>query len=136
MNQIRFACQPGCTNCCREAGGVYLSEADVRRAARFLGLTRKAFEARYVYRTSRLVRLRKPSGSQCHFLRDGGCSIHPAKPTQCRAYPFWPELVESGAEWKKTERACPGIGRGDLIPASAIVRLTADMREAYPSMYD
>ncbi len=136
MKPLRFACQPGCTNCCRQAGYVYLSEADVGRAARFLGMTKRSFEAGYVYRTRRLIRLRKPPGSQCHFLRDGGCSIHPAKPTQCRAYPFWPELLESASRWRQTARVCPGIGKGDYVPAAAIVRLTTEMREAYPGMYD
>ncbi len=41
------------------------------------------------------MRLRVPRRSHCHFLFDGGCAIHPAKPTQCRIFPFWPELVES-----------------------------------------
>ena len=136
MEGMKFACQPGCTNCCRETGYVYLSEEDLKRAARFLGITRKAFESKFVYRTRRLIRLRKPAGSQCHFLLDGGCAIHPAKPTQCRAYPFWPELVESRGGWSRTATVCPGIGKGTIVPVSAILRATGQMREAYPTMYD
>ena len=62
------------------------------------------------------MRLRVPrDGCTCPFLEEGGCSIHPAKPAQCRVFPFWPELVESRREWLKTARYCPGIGKGPLI---------------------
>jgi Fe-S-cluster containining protein len=94
---------------------VYLTEEDLKRAAAFVGMSAGDFEAHYVYRTRRLLRLRKPRGSQCHFLREGGCSIHPAKPEQCRTFPFWPELLASRREWNRTARYCPGIGRGPLI---------------------
>jgi len=96
---LHFACQPGCTACCEQKGFVYLTGGDLARAAHFLGMTPAAFERKYVYRTKNRMRLRVPRESQCNFLRDGGCSIHPAKPTQCRIFPFWPELVESRCEW-------------------------------------
>ena len=61
------------------------------------------------------MRFRKPPEKQCPFLEGHGCSIHPAKPTQCRTFPFWPELVESKREWNRTGKYCPGIGKGPLI---------------------
>src|SRR5688572_27854002 len=84
MDGLRFECQPGCTNCCRAKGFVYITEDDLRHAAAYLGMKPADFEGRYVFRTRYLLRLRKPRNSQCHFLRDYGCSSHPAKPTQCR----------------------------------------------------
>jgi Fe-S-cluster containining protein len=132
---LRFACVAGCTNCCDQSGYVYLTSADVNRAAGFLGMSRRAFLRRYVYRTRNLYRLRKPPGSQCHFLREGGCSIHPAKPVQCRLYPFWPELVEDRAAWRRTARFCPGIGQGPLIQIGAAVEAAGEMRSAYPTLY-
>ena len=96
---LRFACQPGCTECCTQRGFVYLSEEDLVRAASFLKMTAGEFERRYVYRTRRRLRLRTPRDSRCHFLRGDGCSIHPAKPTQCRIFPFWPELVACALSW-------------------------------------
>src|SRR6266545_2881733 len=111
----RFECQAGCTKCCRQQGIVYVTEDDIRRGAAFLGLTRKAFERQYVFRTRYVRRLRKPRNAQCYFLREGGCGIHPAKPTQCRIFPFWPELVESHEDWAKTAEYCPGMSAGPLI---------------------
>jgi hypothetical protein len=129
---LRFECQPGCTACCEQKGFVNLTEADIPRAAQFLGMTPAAFERKYVFRTKNRRRLRVPRDSQCSFLRDGGCSIHPAKPTQCRVFPFWPELVESRQEWRKTARYCPGMGKGPLIQIEAAKELAAEMRAGYP----
>ena len=44
---LRFECQRGCTECCRQRGFVYLTELDLLRAAAFLGITPAAFERRY-----------------------------------------------------------------------------------------
>jgi uncharacterized protein len=132
---LQFECQPGCTACCTQRGFVYLTELDLLRAAAFLGITAEAFERQYVYRTRHLLRLRTPRDTRCHFLREGGCSIHPAKPTQCRIFPFWPELVESRREWRKTARYCPGIGQGPLVQIEIARREAAEMRDSYPSLY-
>ena len=132
---LRFACQPGCTACCRQTGLVYLTEDDLARAAGFLGMTVSAFERKYCYRTRNRLRLRVPRHAHCHFLLHDGCSIHPAKPTQCRIFPFWPELVESRREWKKTARYCPGMGQGPLIQIESARQQAREMREAYPAMY-
>ena len=61
---VRFECQRGCTECCRQRGFVYLTEDDMVRAAAFLGITPEAFERKYVYRTRRLLRLRVPRPSR------------------------------------------------------------------------
>lgn len=136
--EFRFACQPACTRCCEVSGYVYLTEADVANAARHLGMTQEAFEQRYIYRTRHLRRIRKPRAGrskQCPFLKDGGCSIHAVKPQQCRLFPFWPELVESRAAWRRTARWCPGIGQGPLIQIGAALELADGMRKNYPEVY-
>jgi hypothetical protein len=113
-----------------------LTEKDLRLAAARLGLRTAQFEHRFVYRTTHLLRLRKPHGRQCPFLLAGGCSIHPAKPTQCRLFPFWPELVVSVRAWRHVARSCPGIGTGPLIQIGTALETTAEMVRAYPSFYD
>ncbi|MEO7144221.1 MAG: YkgJ family cysteine cluster protein [Bryobacteraceae bacterium] len=132
---MRFECQRGCTKCCTQQGFVYLTEDDIVRAAGFLRLSSAEFERRYVYRTANQRRLRVPRGATCTFLTLDGCSIHPAKPTQCGIFPFWPELVEDKREWKKTAQWCPGIGRGELIQIEAAREIADQMRQAYPHMY-
>jgi hypothetical protein len=132
---LRFQCQPGCTACCTQRGFVWLTEQDLARTAEYLGMTARAFERQYVYRTSKRIRLRVPREVHCHFLRDGGCSIHPVKPTQCRIFPFWPELVESRREWRKAAKFCPGLDQGPLVQIKTAKELAREMREAYPALY-
>src|SRR4051812_46885886 len=84
--KLRFECQTGCTKCCEQQGFVYLTEEDISRLAGFLGMTPEAFGARYVCRTRNLRRLRVPRHAQCEFLKDGGCSVHEAKPFQCATF--------------------------------------------------
>jgi uncharacterized protein len=132
---LRFECQSGCTECCRQKGFVYLTAEDVVNIAAYLGIAPEEFERRYVYRTARRMRLRVPRESSCSFLLAGGCSIHAVKPAQCRIFPLWPELVESAREWKKTARYCPGIGKGPLIQIEFARTQANEMRRSYPALY-
>lgn len=135
MDSIRFECQPGCVKCCEVKGYVYLTESDLLRAAAFLNMAPADFETQYVLRFRHLLRLRKPLEGQCHFLSQNGCGIHPAKPTQCRLFPFWPELVESRKRWQETASFCPGIGKGPLVQIGTACETADEMKTAYPSMY-
>jgi hypothetical protein len=134
--RLRFQCQPGCTACCEQRGFVYLTEADLERVAAFTGMTAAEFERKYVYRTAKRMRLRTPRGKHCPFLAGGGCSIHPAKPTQCRIFPFWPEIASSRREWRKTAKYCPGMSKGPLISIRSVREQAEEMRKGYPAMYE
>lgn len=135
MDGVRFTCQPGCVKCCDQSGWVYLTEDDIRRAARFTGMSASAFEKKFVYRTRHQRRFRKPRDKQCPFL-ENGCSIHPAKPTQCRTFPFWPEIVERRVTWQRAAKDCPGIGKGPLIQIGTAMEIAEEQRRAYPELYD
>ena len=134
--ELRFECQPGCTNCCNREGYVYITENDLTRIAQYLKMTAADFEDKYVYRTAHLLRLRKPRNSQCLFLKEGGCSIHPVNPVQCRTFPFWPEMVEDVKEWEDTGKTCPGIGKGALIQIGDAMERASEMKVAYPTIYE
>ena len=135
MNSVRFTCQAGCINCCDQKGYVYLTEDDVKRAAKFVRMTPADFEAKYIYRTRHEIRFRKPRKKQCSFLEGHGCSIHPAKPTQCRTFPYWPEILERKQTWNRTAQYCPGIGKGPLIQIGVAMETAEEQRQAYPEMY-
>ena len=50
------------------------------------------------------------------------CSLYEARPSQCRTWPFWSENLQSKDAWHraKDETPCPGMGKGNLIPANEI----------------
>jgi Fe-S-cluster containining protein len=133
---MRFECQSGCTACCEQQGFVYLTEEDIPRLAGYVKLAVAAFEERYVYRTKNLRRLRVPRHAQCEFLKEGGCSVHPAKPLQCRTFPYWPELVGNKKNWAKTGTWCPGIGQGELVNIQIAREQADEMRIAHPLLYE
>lgn len=85
----RYLCQR-CGNCCRWPGDVRVTEEEVGKIARFLGMR----ETDFVERCTRLNANRtglsiidKPNG-ECLFL-DGvnECRIQPVKPGQCAGFP-------------------------------------------------
>ena len=114
---------------------MYLSEADLKRAAGFVRISAAAFERKYVYRTRNRMRLRVPRRTHCHFLVEGGCGIHPAKPVQCRTFPFWPELVDHPRAWTNTAKYCPGIGKGKLVQIKDVREQAEEVRREVPGMY-
>ncbi len=116
-------------------GEVYLTEQDLLRIATYIRVTPGDFEDRYVHREKYLLRLRKPSDRQCIFHKDNRCSIHAVKPTQCRVFPYWPEITESRDAWDETARYCPGMNKGPLIQIEAARQIGEEMHQGYPSMY-
>jgi uncharacterized protein len=139
-SDLRFRCRKGCTNCCEAGGHVYLTPNDIAQAALHLGMDSQEFEERHVVRRLHVARIkvdRDAKGKQAHcpFLSETGCSIHEAKPLQCRTFPFWPEVVESKAAWKKTGERCPGIDTGPLIQIETIASRVAEVKAAFPDFY-
>ena len=111
--EMRFACER-CGDCCRRAGVVYFSPADVRRAAEFLGLTIREFRATYLKKEDGRWFVDGEAGQSCVFFDEAAvaCRIHAVKPLQCRAWPFWPETHRSRRSWSEAASHCPGMGKG------------------------
>ncbi|HLB99076.1 MAG TPA: YkgJ family cysteine cluster protein [Acetobacteraceae bacterium] len=77
--------------CCRQAGYVEVTVRDVRRLAKFLGLTVRAFEAKHIVEKTRRGSKRIKAGYEtCQFLdNDRRCSVYAARPKDCRGYVCW-----------------------------------------------
>lgn len=107
---FRFRCQRSGNCCSRPEGEVPVGPADVARIAKHLRLSEDAVRSRFL--TRRGDRLIDGPGGRCVFLKDGretACSIYPARPKQCRTWPFWPELLRSPETLQEAMRLCPGI---------------------------
>ena len=113
--RLRFDCTR-CGACCKRPGLVYLAPDEPARLAAFLGMRRSEFERRYVLRlpNGRQVIEVKEGSAGCPLLIGDLCSVESVKPGQCRAYPFWPELVGDRAAWRSERSECEGIGRGPV----------------------
>lgn len=83
--------------CCRMAGYVRVSREDIRRLARFLGLTVPEFEARHIIEKTRKGEKRIKQGyKSCQFLTAGRlCGVYEARPRDCRGYVCWNQEDET-----------------------------------------
>lgn len=114
---IRFQCQ-GSGKCCvsrGEYGYVYLTLEDRRRLAQFFGLQTAVFTKRYCQKTDGFFHLKEEANNpNCRFLDGTKCSVYESRPTQCRTWPFWPELMNAKTWKKEVQSFCPGVGKGRI----------------------
>ncbi len=117
---LRFECQR-CGECCRgEPGYVWVRDPEIVAIARMLGLARHEAVARYCRTVFGDISLIERPNGDCIFWTPDGCEIYPARPVQCRTFPFWPEYIRSPKGWARAVARCPGCNQGRLVPAEEI----------------
>ena len=130
---LRFECTQ-CGNCCKIHGRyayVYLIEKDVAAMSTYLGLSEPDFLERYCEAQDGwiVVRMDEPA---CPFLtEDNRCRIYPVRPKQCATWPFWEENLTPEAWEGPVKECCPGIGKGELVPAEEVLRIARETEEYY-----
>jgi len=98
---------------------VWVGRAEIEALARFLGLSVDDFGKRYLRKVGlRHSLIEKPNGD-CVFY-DRGCTVYPARPAQCRSFPFWGENLKSRKAWDDVAAECPGMNRGKLYTLEKI----------------
>jgi Fe-S-cluster containining protein len=135
MSPLRFECTQ-CARCCTNRGEyayVYLNDEESRDLAEHLGLRRREFERRYTFVDEDGWRQLRFEDERCVFLTDDGrCSVYPARPTQCRTFPFWPEMIRDGRWTPAARELCEGVGKGPVYTreeADVLVRAFAESTE-------
>ncbi len=120
---LRFECQ-GSGKCCTshgEFGFVFLTPADRKRFAKFFKMTSSEFTKKYCDRTNGVWHLKEnPAQPDCMFLEKKRCSVYDARPSQCRTWPFWGEVMNAKSWTKDVASFCPGVGKGKLWSAEEI----------------
>lgn len=114
---LRFECQ-GSGKCCTshgEFGFVFLTKEDRERFALFLGVSVEAFQKQYCDQTNGIWHLKEdPKRPDCMFLKDKRCTTYEARPSQCRTWPFWTDVMNAKAWKSEVASFCPGVGKGRL----------------------
>ncbi|MDZ4753266.1 MAG: YkgJ family cysteine cluster protein [Phycisphaerae bacterium] len=131
---LRFTCTQ-CGNCCTGGpGAVWFTAEEGQLIAARLGLSEAAFLDRYTRRVGArrsFTEHETDYGFDCVFLArtgaHGRCSIYDLRPTQCRTWPFWPEIVESPEAWARAKAVtpCPGMDQGETH-AFVTIRIAVD----------
>jgi Fe-S-cluster containining protein len=119
---LAFSCTR-CGACCTGAPGyVWVTPEEIERLAALRAESSAQFSAKYVRQVGdRYSLIEKPGGDCIFWDKSAGCTVYPARPIQCRTWPFWPENVETPADWKSTRKICPGSGHGRLYSVEEIV---------------
>jgi Fe-S-cluster containining protein len=107
---------------------VWVNEEEIESLAAYLGLARDELERRYVRQLAGGRALLERFDGDCVFLDADTrrCTVYPARPVQCRTWPFWePNLVDEEA-WRRTCDVCPGAGHGPLLSVDQIRRRLQD----------
>ncbi|MBA20067.1 MAG: YkgJ family cysteine cluster protein [Planctomycetota bacterium] len=116
---LSFSCTR-CGDCCTGVPGyVWVEPTEIEALAKHLGLSVDSFGERYLRKVGRRYSLIEKPGGDCVFF-DKGCSVYPARPTQCRTFPFWRSNLKSERAWDEIADECPGIGQGKLFPVEEI----------------
>jgi hypothetical protein len=113
---LRFSCT-ACGDCCSgEPGVVWVDDEELSALAEALGLEAAEVERQYTRRLGVRRALFERFDGDCIFLdaQSRRCTVYPARPVQCRTWPFWHENVASPSRWQQTCEVCPGAGNGEL----------------------
>ncbi|MCL2684117.1 MAG: YkgJ family cysteine cluster protein [Synergistaceae bacterium] len=126
---LYFSCVR-CGVCCGCAPGtVRFTKDELSAMADMLGVTEQQFTDQYTVNKRGAPSLVEKPNYDCVFLKKtesgAGCEIYPVRPSQCRTFPFWPDVLESPGSWEFYASSCPGMNSGELHDFDVITKITA-----------
>ncbi|MEQ1905226.1 MAG: YkgJ family cysteine cluster protein [Pirellulaceae bacterium] len=113
---LRFKCTE-CGNCCTGFSGyVWVNKEEMTALAELLDLDLDEFERLYTRKIGIRYSLKEFPNGSCVFFDEEkrNCSVYPARPRQCRTWPFWNSNLLNEERWQQTCESCPGAGKGKL----------------------
>ncbi len=111
MMSETFECRR-CGKCCEGRGGIVVGAKDLARLAAHLAVSPERFLELYTEEMGGKAHLLTGGDGACLFFRAGfGCSVHPARPDVCRAWPFFRGNIIDKFSFEMAREDCPGISR-------------------------
>ncbi len=104
---VAFSCQR-CGHCCQGVGGIVLSDTDIARLTDHVQLDKETMLSRFAEHVNGKYRLITGQENYCIFYAEG-CSIHPARPDVCRAWPYFRGNIIDPESHAMASEDCPGI---------------------------
>jgi len=125
---LRFKCTQ-CGKCCTGAPGyAWVTEKEIQCIAKHLHLSPNEFGRKYLRRVGeRWALLENSKNYDCVFLIENRCSIYEVRPTQCRAFPWWPENLSSPEAWENLKPYCEGVN--DEAPKVTFEEIRRQLQE-------
>jgi Fe-S-cluster containining protein len=125
---LRFKCT-GCGDCCTGSPGyVWIDEKEIAEMAEFLNISEEEFVKKYTRRIRGSLSLKEhPVNFDCVFLKEKKCLLYKARPNQCKAFPWWPENIQSKEDWDEAAERCEGINHPDA-PVISLKEIQSAMK--------
>jgi uncharacterized protein len=127
---LPFECT-GCGSCCTgEPGYVWVSDDEITTLAKALAMEVAQFEQTFVRGLGKRKSLLERPNGDCVFFdgRSRHCNVYEIRPAQCRTWPFWKSNLQSLETWHEVCQACPGSGRGRVVPFEEVETRVAQIR--------
>jgi Fe-S-cluster containining protein len=130
---LRFACT-GCGRCCTGSDGyVWVTREEICALAERFGISLDQFGKRFLRRVGARYALVDGPHGDCVFLVGKVCSVYEDRPSQCRAFPWWPANLESRGAWLAAAETCEGISDdAPIVPFGEIESLRRSSQNAGP----
>jgi Fe-S-cluster containining protein len=108
---LYFKCHQ-CGNCCTFPNGVvYASKNEMLEISNFLSLSFDKFLENYTVIDDEFIAIKSKEDGPCVFYENHACAVYSVRPTQCRTYPFWPEILKNESRWLNESTKCAGINK-------------------------
>lgn len=104
--------------------------------ARALKLTTSAFTREFCENEGGIWKLKSGPNEDCIFLKNKRCEVYLGRPTQCRTWPFWPEVLNAKTWNHEVAGFCPGVGKGKVWTKAEVeeqLALQVDSENKYGS---
>lgn len=91
-----------------------------------LGVSPSEFERLYVwYKYDGRRSLREKDDYDCILLDSSTkrCTVYDVRPSQCRTFPFWSDVLASPRSWARYSRNCPGMDDGETHTEDEIINI-------------
>ncbi len=131
---LHFECVQ-CGRCCSGPGEgyIWITKPEIQIIADFLKISVGQVRKEYLKRVGlRTTIIEHPGTKDCILLQDIAgqkrCIIYPVRPSQCRAWPFWPDNLTNPNAWNKAAQKCHGINHGRLYTYDEIEKIKGNKK--------
>lgn len=99
-----------------------MTDEEIRQIAECGGLSLGEMQIQHLRFVGTRISLREFPNGDCTFLdpKTRRCTIYPARPAQCRTWPFWNSNLADPDSWQRVKSVCPGAGCGELYSLEQI----------------
>lgn len=104
--------------------------------AKQLKIPTRQFTKEFCQKTKGYFHLKEDGKNlDCLFLKKKRCTIYEARPTQCRTWPFWPEVLNAKTWSQEVTTFCPGVGKGKLHSFESIETIKQEQEKSEQALH-